>query len=380
MKGKIGSIIALLAILMLSLACPPPPPWDVTDIAVAPDGTTIYIIGGNALHKSTDGGVTFTGLTMPPAFVSPPRTIAAAPDNPSVVAASDSATSEAVWVSTNGGVTWAPLPALNGVAANMRIMDLQVGPARAGTILGRDYLVATADETAGVARGSFQIIGETASWVNIVAPGTADFTSCEFSSNFNGDFDVLGVGSTTAATNLYTYDVKSYSTAAPAPVHAAVQLSAVVRDFGAATNGIIVSDIALPVDYDTLTLPHERALVSFASAAAAPNNGGIYRCDSTIAPVELGMASTRINSIAYSGTVSSGQLLAGEHATTQVWHTTTPWVSAPTWVTATTPPTGLSNTVVGMHPQVLTNHIWYAGTFGGDSGFFISTDNGDTFH
>jgi hypothetical protein len=367
MKGRTCSIVALLAILMLVVACP-----NVTDMGVAPDGGTIYIIGNNALQKSTDGGSSFTELTMPPAFVSPPRTLAVAPDDPNVVAASDSATNETVWVSTNGGATWVQLPPLNGAAANMRIMGLQVGPVRAGAILARDYLVATADEAAGVALGSLQIIGQTTNWVNVALLGTADFTSCEFSPNFIVDRVALAIGSTAiAGTSLYTYN-----TQIPVLVHAAVQLSGVTVDFGAAANGILVSDIALPSDYDVTTPSCEKAFASFASAAAAPNNGGVYQCNGALPAEELGLVGTRIHSIAYAGTTTSGKLLAGAHATAMVWHATEPWT---TWTAASTPPTGQRDTVVGMHPDVLTNHICYAGTSGWYSGFFRSGDNAYTF-
>jgi len=92
-----------------------------------------------------------------------------------------------------------------------------------------------------------------------------------------------------------------------------------------------------------------------------------------------GGAGLCIRSIDYSGTIASGTLLAGEHATTTVRRSADPYVSSPTWYSAITPPTGDTDAVVGMHPDFATTDTCYAGTSGLSSGFSISTDGGVNF-
>jgi len=125
---------------------------DVTDIAVAGDGTTIYAINGavatGAVYASTDAGQSFT-LTPAPAAVTL-TAVAVAPDDPQAIAVTNGAL---VYVSSNGGATWATLPGFAGVWVGATITDLAVGPVRAGTLLSREYAVAVADPTTGVTGG-----------------------------------------------------------------------------------------------------------------------------------------------------------------------------------------------------------------------------------
>jgi hypothetical protein len=428
MKGKVRSIVALLAILMLVVTLTPlantelamakssPGKWVgvpapdpvalvgccIADMAIASDGNTIYAIDGSealdasgatgiAIYKSMDGGYTWIGLPAVPGATAgiPPGNVAVAPDNPCVVAVSEfdaaSGQPDQVHISTDGGFTWTTLPALVNAgltANNQRILDLKVGPTRPSAIYGRDYLVATCDDTATVAEGSIQILGEAATWTivsNSGVLGGIDFVACEFSPGFAGDRIVFGVGNTGAATNFYTYNVQNYSTVVPVLIHAAVNLDGAATDFdlGVGANSVVIGDIAVPSDYD-ITPGYERVYASIATTATISN--GIWRCDGVLAPVELGFVATPINSIAYSGTVAAGKLIAGEYHAAKVWYSTTAMTSAPIWDFSSLPPPGLIKTVVGMHPEHAVNHICYAGTCGpGDGGFYISTDNAHTF-
>ena len=348
---------------------------------------TIYAIDGtvnlnaaNAIYKSTDGGYNWTGLpAIAGASAVAVNNIAVAPDNPCVVAVTNrGAGVDQAWVSNDGGFTWAQLPAPNGAAAAMGFLDIKVGPARGGTIYGRDYLAALADESVTVALGSLQILGETATWTNIAAPGAvADFTSCEMSPNFVVDRIVFAVGATVAAgagSQFYSYNVQNYSSAPPALIHPAVVLNAVTEDIGAVANAILAGDIAVPSNYD-ITPGFERVYVSTASAVVA--NDGVWRCDSVLPPAELGMAGTGIRSIDYYGDVTAGQLIAGEYATTMVWYTTTPTSASPTWGFSSPSPVGVWLTVVAINPTDM--HTCYAGTSGTGSCFSISTDNAHSF-
>ena len=175
---------------------------NVTEIAIGPDGTTIYAIDGiallnaaGAIYKSADAGQSWAALpAIAAASAVAINNIAVAPDNPSVIAVTNlGAGTDQAWISTDGGVTWAQLPAPNTAGATMAFMDIEVGPARGGTIYGRDYVLATADNAITVLTGSLQILGETATWTNIAAPGAVvDFVACDMSPNFVGDRIVFG--------------------------------------------------------------------------------------------------------------------------------------------------------------------------------------------
>jgi len=387
---------------------------DVTEFAIGPDGKTIYAIDGNAalsaanaIFKSTDGGLSWLGLTAVPGVNASNvvTNVAVAPDNPNVVAVTNRARlvgqQDQICISTDGGVTWAILPNPGigaGVAEFLQIMDLKVGPARTGTIYGRDYVIAASDNRAGAVAGNagagssgLQIVGETATWTYIlgaVGAGTVDFTSVELSPNFIGDRIVVAVGSTAAATNIYTYNVSNYSTALPALAHGlppaptAPGLTSIDYDGAGAAGQMIASDIALPINYAANTPGFERAWISTASGTAA--NDGVFRCDGTLAPRELGRAGILTQSIAYSGDANTGTLWAGDRArttaiSTDVWYTTQPQINLPQWLNSYKRPTG-AGAVNGLaYVRVAPDKTVYVGTTGTESAFSASKDAGVSY-
>lgn len=149
---------------------------DVTDIAVANDGSTVYVVDGtvnmttlNSVRKSTNGGNSFGAVATVPtgAGANPPRAIAVAPDDPNAIAVIEAAAgANLVHISTNGGTTWSTLPALAAPSAAGDALDIAVGPARSGTLLGREYAVAISDDAGAptLTEGDVQIIGLTTAW------------------------------------------------------------------------------------------------------------------------------------------------------------------------------------------------------------------------
>jgi len=388
---------------------------NVSEIAVSPDGMTVYAINNSLnmsaasvtprfqLYKSVNGGQAWSGIDtslIAGAVAAPLGNVAVAPDNPNVVAIScldvAGAAADVAFISTDGGVTWAQLPGLNGAAVTMRITDLKVGPARGGTIYGRDYAVATADDAITVLVGSLQILGETATWTlvsNGGVIGVIDFVACEFSPNFVGDRILIGIGNTGASANLYTYNVQNYGTVVPVLVHAFVTLNAVMTDYDLAATGteMYTGDIAIPTNYD-ITPGFERVYAATSSAAAA--NDGVWRCDGLLAPRELGMVGQQIRTISYSGDISNGTLFAGVRVgagiNTQVWSTTQPTTNLPTWYPSFKPPTGLLAIAAGnggafvrVSPNFAADKTVFCGTSSAanaESAFSVSTDAGLTFN
>ena len=160
-------------------------------------------------------------------------------------------------------------------------------------------------------------------------------------------------------------------------------LNATTEDLGAVANGILAGDIAVPSNYD-ITPGFERAYASTASAVVA--NDGVWRCDSVLAPRELGFVGTAVGSIAYSGDVSSGTLFAGQYAAatallTQVWSTNQMTTNLPAWYPSFKPPTGGTGLAyVRVSPNFAADKTAYCGTTGAESAFNVTTDAGLTFN
>jgi len=374
----------------------------LADFAVAGDGTTIYAVNNAvnmnaaaapfALYKSVDGGQSFSGIPLngvTGTLAAPLGNVAVAPDNPDAVAISTrdatagGGINDTVFVSNNGGVSWSALPLPTPVAtqANVGIQDLAVGPVRAGTLLSREYLIAVADDAAGVAEANLEIIGGTAAWTRCgPAAGLAatyDFMACAFSPNFVADRVVTAVGATVAVGIGSTYVL--VNSASNAFVHAVVALDAAVEDFAAVANGILAADIALPVDFDPTVAAGQRGYACTASATAA--NDGVYRIDATV-PRELGLVGTTIKSVAYSGTIDAGTLLVGQYATTTVKYTANPTTAAPTWITSKKSPFGPAaapGSTVRIAPDFATSQAVFAITSGVEGGFSLSADAGVAF-
>jgi len=166
---------------------------DITDFAVAADGSTIYLINATDgfVYRSTNGGASFTQLTD----ISNGRLVAVAPDDPNALAVVDSA--NVVWLSNNGGASWANLGAPAG--DDEEISDIAVSPARSGTLLGRDYVVSTYSESGW---GDIYVVGSTANWSAVASSAgltTYDFTSVALVPNWVGERVVLAVGSDAVA-------------------------------------------------------------------------------------------------------------------------------------------------------------------------------------
>jgi len=381
---------------------------DVTDIAVGPDGTTIYAISNvasanttAALYKSTNAGQSFTAIDLS-TVVSGTTTltgnlscVAVAPDNPNAVAFAvryvGAPDLDTVYISTTGGISWAALPAFAApaAAATSIVTDLAVGPARSGTIFGREYMAALADLTVNVQTAAdVQIIGGGAAWASVGAAGAVcaglfDYMACQFSPSYVGDRTVALVGAhQTTGVQLQLVDARTGQNIRT------VILDANVDDYRttAAGNTIMAADIALPIDWDPSTAGGQRTYVCTASFAAA--NDSVYRVDAaTTWDLGVGVTNIQWNSVAYSGTIAAGKLFAGAYAptgiNTNVSYAADPQLLQPLWRGATTAPTGDNGlAVVRVAPDFGTTNRVFVGTTGtlgaggGDQSAFSVSYNG----
>ena len=358
------------------------------DFAVANDGTTIYAIDTNvlinasgAILKSVDAGQSWTATSIPSgATANITKYIAVAPDNPLAVAVVEVGIGppNLVHISNNGGITWATLPAF-ATAAEVRA--IAVGPARSGTIFGREYVVALADPANAVALGDVQIIGDSAAWATAGNTGVAnaqyDYMSVAFSIGFLGDRCVVAVGANDAEGSV----LQIINTATGAEVRTPVVLDAGHNDFGdtdAAADAIVDADVTLPSNFDPTTALGETCYVSTASATTVANDG-IFRVDADVSR-ELGLSGASWKSVTYHGTTSDGILFAGTYASNNLRYTINPTVSSPTWVWTMKAPEGVTGrTLLQVAADYATTSRVFATTLGAESAFSVSNNAGVSF-
>lgn len=357
---------------------------DVTYIAQSRDGSAIYVVdaqtaAGN-VYKSSDGGHSFTRISSPAAVAL--THIAAAPDRADAVAVTDGAR---VYISINGGSTWSSLPSLPAPWAGGFITAVAVGPARAGALLGREYIVALSDPIGGsTARGDILIIGNTGAWASVGAAagankitGTRDYLAVTITPGFAGDRSVvgIGVGVTAGSAAVEVINTGTNTIISRAMLNPAGRTT----DFGTPATGIASVSVSLPGDFDATASSGRRGYVGIASSAQADND--VYRFDDTAATKLGAFNAIGVYSVSYAGTVDSGTLFAGRIDAAGIKYASNPTASSPNWITTAKllPSSGDNNTVVLASVDFATSKTVFAGTSGPNSGFSISTDGGISF-
>jgi hypothetical protein len=199
-----------------------------------------------------------------------------------------------------------------------------------------------------------------------------DFTSCRFSPGYVKDRCIVTVGSTMAETY---QDIVNTDTLASV-THVLLEPPGVDSP---GDKQILTADIALPSDFNPTSAAGQ---VSFVAWDGNPyKDDDVYRVNGAIVTkLNVLDATSGIRSIACAGNIGSGRLFVGMQANTKVYYTTDPGATSPTWSSASVAPTGEKDVVVSIAPNFETTHTCYAGTSGVKSFFFISTDNGNTFH
>jgi len=361
---------------------------DVTDFAVGSDGVCYLADGVKDKLKRSSSGTAWASLgNYNAATRLNPTLVAVAPDNSDCIAVVD--TADSIHISNDAGVTWSTLPALTGIYAPalIDIKDIAVGPARSGTLLGREYVIAVADIISPwTVGGDVLIIGETATWTPVVTAGvtgTADFVSVEFSPNYAGDRVLMAVGGNAAGAALYLMNVSTGAQLTNSPV----VVQAAILDYSAAGNAtcIKVADIAVASDFDPTDANAYRAWVSVTSDTPVAADDGVYRVDGPT-PTNLNIVGATtaqgIDSIAYSGTNDAGTLFGGyiSAATAVVKRTANPQSNTPTWTTTKNNPTGSTFCRVAVAPDFGSTNRVIVGTTGAESAWNLSDDGGVSFY
>jgi len=410
---------------------------------------------------------TIATLATTPNFAGPgAKLVAVAPDDPTVAAVVATSAGpdgtpgtaddcDGIFYTANNGATWSFMGDTSPWGgANEIITDIAIGPARSGPLLGRDIVISTANilqNTFGdiyvvtgpiwqsLSAGPDQILGNADDLWGAGVGTAFDFTSLAMAPNWLGDRVVVAVGSgnggliadtndtsgVTGDTHLFMFNVAPLDTSPPGPATVIPPSPVTIEAAGSDSppelwvgawpppaftppSGIVCSSIVLPSDWDSTTAMGRRTWVGWTSvnpAAPPPTySDDVYRIDnSSVRKLELA-AQVSINSLAYSGTIASGVLFAGERvgaagtAPAMVWYTDDPQSSVPTWQYSFKPPTGAlgagadttagtfddPNVIVAVAPDFPESQKVYAATNDGaattDSAFSVSWNGGVSFN
>jgi hypothetical protein len=308
---------------------------EVRDLAVGSDGKTLlaavtvnglYIgLGGvptGALMVSSNGGISWSttsdrslrgaGLAGNHVY-----NVAIAPDDPKVWAVSAGTTvlgPTQFWVTTDSGVTWnntnAPLPGALGEAIVSIDVSVDYGNVR-------DLMLVT---RSGAGNGRFFILKSKAmsAWVQQVNPVVApiDYFSAKFSPSYASDQSVTLVY---ADDNQTSYNIAQRDIQINAVLSYVFEASGI--EVSTADNvspsfaALAGADMSLPADFDGASASLRRTFISLycTSPGATENVTGVFRMDNSV-PVSMlptQSAISQVNSISFSGTISTGKLMAG---------------------------------------------------------------------
>ena len=356
---------------------------DVADIAVASDGSTIYVAdnqGAGDVFKSTNAGQSFSDLDayQEIAGVGAPVAIAVAPDDEDAIAVIDE--NGAVHTSNDGGSSWSSLPA---IAAGLAV-DVAIGPSRSGTALGREYFVAIVDTGITTGNGDVQTIGDTLTWTSISdddIDGDYDCVAVAVSPGYLGDRVVVVVGATATPGQAACIFIK-VDTSNPGEgeeIASAIldpdEDDPVTVDYGAASDDIVSADIALPNDFDPTSGSGRVAFVGIVSGDGTVEDNDVYRIEDDDAyDLGIGSGGTGISSVSYSGTIDEGMLFAGEYGDNVVNATDEVEDNEPDWDDESV--IGTDETIVRAASDYADSQTVFAGTSGLTSAFSISVEGG----
>jgi len=349
---------------------------DITDIAVAADGSTIYIVDGteNTAYRSTDGGNTWDELSLDSANTDP-AFIAVAPDDADLIAITDNTTAN-VYVSTNGGDDFDDLgvPMEGALGYASALYDIAISPADGGI----HYIAAAGTEGSSAPNvWYFNLEGTPDLWketsTGLVAKGeysttTDSYKAVAFSPNFPSDKVMVAVSSDTDNVTLeyFTFSsTKMWGASGNLPAGVAI-----IAD-GASVTGVTKADLVLSPEF---LGQDEDTFLSFIGLDLTGSSAlsGIFSVDTSLSVIKQAY---RIQSVAYDGT----NLVAGVADSNNVYRCANPTDSSPDVYSAVTlKKPGGTNLAIATVVRFAGDTV-VAGTTGNMSAFSVSTDLGKTF-
>ena len=368
---------------------------DVNRIAVGCDGKTIYALDRETplLFKSSDGGYTWTNVTGHlPAFSSLDD-LAVSPDDPNFLAVVDATTPE-VFLSTNGGASFAPTGAA-GLIIVGTIQDIAIsGSYNIGGGIAREIMFSTSNGAGGGQVWAMSAGAQFHSWMDVSAGATgwsaADVFTIAFSPDYAADRVVLAITADLGTTWLYMgrIDIAANEATWNSPLFSGYPVAIAEAGEDSPGTPLTYASLALPSDYSGADIPQRCVYASWSDGVGGNANDDVYRLDdTTIVRLNAGDGFEFFStSLAYYGTCAQGKLLVGRQASSwavpmapcvQVRRSLDPQARHPTWQDSLKPPTGANGAQVAWSAD---GEVAFCGTSGGaandESAFSRSTDDG----
>ena len=343
-------------------------PSEINRIAASQDHVYAVDSINFRLHRSDNGGLTFTNITntlINSDVPLPIYEIAVAPDGPQYVAVvtSDGTLDRTqVWASDDWGVTWYNTSiTLATNTEKIQCITISSGYLSGVTLL-HDVAIGTADFSGAGHIQTLQIGGSFSSgWQpqGSVLTNLIDVSAVAFSPKYKDDPTILATASNAGNTYLCigARDLSAQTTTWNSAT--AVYPQPIPPTPEAVPPGGIISSISLPSDYDGSNAKTRLAFVGYSNPTVT-GSSNVYRIDDDVSPPVQGLNATggtfvNVSSIAYYGTLISGKLLAGYAESTgtntaQVKWTLNPLgtgtISSTNWYIANQPPSGPGNAQV----------------------------------
>ena len=354
---------------------------NIVDLDVSNDGTMFAASGSTILWKSTNGGLTWSGITPP--SVGDASLVAVAPDDADVVAFADSGNTSTIWISINGGTTWGSLgiPAESGGTAIATSNDIAISPSDAGV----NYIaVAGVEASTGDANIWWFDIGAAAPvWketndkagfclnsLTAFAINDGSAFAVAFSPSFASDkvLTAITANATKVEFQMFSLSTKKWNNAAGYGTSWPIT----IKNDTAQITDMNAGSIALTPDYLGGDEATRNAFIGASDGTDATLGGIIRAKDTSIKTIK---DAESVWSVAFDGT----NLVAGSKTDTEIYRTDDPLASTPTFSTASTlkqPGTsGCTNAIVAWRGADVV-----AGVRGTGSAFAISRDNGKSFN
>lgn len=380
---------------------------EVNRIAVDSDGKSIYALDSvnTGLYKSSYSGRGWVDISAGVSSAGTWDELAAAPDEPGIVAVVTNARTE-VCLSTNGGVAFFSMGLAANLAPGELVQCIAFSPRYDGS-------------TSELAVGTSTVTGGGRVWVCAIpfggwidassgAPGWlpavpaiagTDVFAIKYSPAFSGDRMILAIVSSGPAPDTddtYLYigrRITAGTTTWNGNVFPGYPVEICRPGEDTPGSPLTYAALALPSDYSASDMPLRYVYACWSdnppgTAIAGNPNDDVYRLDDILCNrlyVGGGSGECVISSLAYYGTSNEGKLLAGAmmdspgEISTPVYFTFNPQSGFPTWKSNLKPPTGRNEAQVAWSPDGSTAYCGTS-TIGGashdQSAFSRSTDDG----